>query len=96
MIDLHLKYDNMHKNGMFYALICINNHVITSINYMLLHTPSPQTWIISSPLAIYYRISLQGHFLIFNPTTKEVVYKDMIMLPHVDHSDLDLSLGWLL
>ena len=29
----------MHKNIMFYALICINNHVITSINYMLLGIP---------------------------------------------------------
>ena len=28
MIDMHSKYDNMHKNGMFYALICTNNHVI--------------------------------------------------------------------
>ena len=28
MIDMHSKYDNMHKNEMFYALICINNNVI--------------------------------------------------------------------
>ena len=35
MIDMHLKYDNMHKNEKFYALIYINNHVITSINFML-------------------------------------------------------------
>ena len=28
MIDMHSKYDNMYKNGMFYALICINNHII--------------------------------------------------------------------
>ena len=26
---VHSKYDNMHKNGMFYALICLNNHVIS-------------------------------------------------------------------
>ena len=30
MIDMHSKYDNMHKNGMFYALICIDNHIITN------------------------------------------------------------------
>ena len=24
MIEMHSKYDNMHTNGMFYALICIN------------------------------------------------------------------------
>ena len=28
MIDMYSKYDNMHKNRMFYALIFINNHVI--------------------------------------------------------------------
>ena len=35
MIDMHSKYDNMHNNGIFYALICINNHIIKCINYML-------------------------------------------------------------
>ena len=29
------KYDNMYKNIIFYALIYINNHIITSINCML-------------------------------------------------------------
>ena len=28
MIDMHLRYDNMHNNEMFYVLICINNHII--------------------------------------------------------------------
>ena len=28
MIDMHSKYDNMHNNGMFYALIYINNYII--------------------------------------------------------------------
>ena len=32
MIDMHSKYDNMHKNGMFCANICINNHIIICIN----------------------------------------------------------------
>ena len=36
MIYMHSKYDNMHKNIMFYALIYINNHVITSKSCMLL------------------------------------------------------------
>ena len=35
MIDMYSKYDNMHTNGMFYALICINNHIIEFINCML-------------------------------------------------------------
>ena len=35
MIDMHSKYDNMHKNGLFDALICINNHIIACVNCML-------------------------------------------------------------
>ena len=35
MIDMHSKYDNMHTNGIFNALISINNHVNLCINYML-------------------------------------------------------------
>ena len=27
MIEMHSKYDNMHINGIFYALFCINKHV---------------------------------------------------------------------
>ena len=30
MMNMHLKYDNMHRNVMFYILICINDHIITS------------------------------------------------------------------
>ena len=33
IIDMHSKYDNMHKNRIFYAQIC--NHIITCINCML-------------------------------------------------------------
>ena len=32
---MHSKCDNMHKNDIFYTLICINNHEITSISCML-------------------------------------------------------------
>ena len=35
MIEMHSKYDNMHTNGMFYALICINNHVLSCYDCML-------------------------------------------------------------
>ena len=35
MINMHSKYVNMHMNDMFYALICINNHVIVSVSCML-------------------------------------------------------------
>ena len=40
MIDMHSKYDNMHKNGMFYALICINNCIIACENCILSITHS--------------------------------------------------------
>ena len=35
MIDMHSKYDIKYENEMFYALIWINNHIITCINFML-------------------------------------------------------------
>ena len=35
MIDMKSKYDNMHTNGIFNALNCINNHVNPCINCML-------------------------------------------------------------
>ena len=36
MTDIDSKYNNMHKNGMFYTLIFINYHVIIDINFMFL------------------------------------------------------------
>ena len=35
MIEIYLKYDNMHIFAVINALICINKHVITCINSML-------------------------------------------------------------
>ena len=35
MIDIHSKYDNMHKNEIFDAIIYINNQIITIINCTL-------------------------------------------------------------
>ena len=35
MMNIHSKYDNKYKNGMFYAFICISDHVIISIICML-------------------------------------------------------------
>ena len=32
---MHSRYVNMHKNEMLYVLICINNHIITCMNYIL-------------------------------------------------------------
>ena len=50
MIDMHSKYDIMQKNRIFYALICINNHVIACYACMLsamwrnLNGPSEIQW----------------------------------------------------
>ena len=35
MIDMHLKFNNMHINRILNALNCINNHLNSCINYML-------------------------------------------------------------
>ena len=35
MVHKHSKYDNMQKNGMFYALICTNNQIISYYNFMI-------------------------------------------------------------
>ena len=35
MIEIYLKYDNMHKFGILNVFICINNYVISCINSML-------------------------------------------------------------
>ena len=32
---MYSNYDNMHKNEIFYALICINNQIISCLNYIL-------------------------------------------------------------
>ena len=39
MIGMHSKYDYMHKNVIFYALIYINNHIIACSNCMLSFYP---------------------------------------------------------
>ena len=38
MTNVHSKYDNMYKNEIFHALICINNHIISCLNFMLSDT----------------------------------------------------------
>ena len=41
MIDMYSNYDNMHTNVIFYALICINNHIIVCVNCILLIVTPP-------------------------------------------------------
>ena len=38
MIEMHSNYDNMHINVMFYALNCMNNHVLSCYDCMLSST----------------------------------------------------------
>ena len=57
MIEIYLKYGNMHTFGVINAFICINNHVISFISSMLSQRP---TGIISSLLEIHYVISLES------------------------------------
>ena len=40
MIEMYLKYDNMHANRIFNALNCINNNVNSCTNYMFSRTSS--------------------------------------------------------
>ena len=44
MIEMYLKYDNMHTNRKINAFICINNHINSCINCMLLVTPFASIW----------------------------------------------------
>ena len=55
MIDMHSKYDNMHNNRMFSALICMNNLIITCINCML-STPKSGEDVLSNKLKDYFMI----------------------------------------
>ena len=50
MIEILLKYDNMHIIGVINALNCINNHIITCINSMLSFNVFIQTHLSSSSL----------------------------------------------
>ena len=45
MMNMHSKYDNIHRDGMNYTLKCTINHVISSINCMLLVLPNPIHWL---------------------------------------------------
>ena len=87
MIDIYSKHDNMHKNGMFYALICFNNHIIFCINYML----SKDNRKIERQCPIFaflYSLSLTtlGIFRSFNQLNR----LDILILESIDFSLLEL------
>ena len=43
MIDIYSKYNDIHKNEMFYVLIWINDHIISCIIYILSHAHNKLT-----------------------------------------------------
>ena len=76
MIDMHLKYDNMHTNGTFNVLNCMNNHVDSCINCMLststsgIHVflASRSSWVIDSG-ASAHMIGTPSTLSYLTPTT---------------------------
>ena len=61
MINMHSKFDNMHKNGMVYALVYINNIIITYRNFMLSstykrgqHMATSNAWIQTDVASIFH------------------------------------------
>ena len=51
-MNIHSKYNNMHRNGMFNALICIINHVNTIINCM---------YVMNDPSELYFMLKTYLH-----------------------------------
>ena len=68
MIDMHSKNDNMHTNGMFYALICINNHIIACYDFIYQRATAPSLHLVSRrpPLFSLPRSSLSRLSPIFS------------------------------
>ena len=66
MMNLHSKYDNMHKIGMIYTLKYTNIHVILSINYML---------------SVTWQSSNHNHFMSFiNKSIEGVAIRDYLWM----------------
>ena len=63
-MNMHSKYDNLHKNGMTYALKFINNHVISTLNYMLSHNGKSYFVTPSSFIASHSHTNYLSHLLV--------------------------------
>ena len=72
MIDMDSKYDNMHKSGMFYALICIDNHIIICMNYMLsiskIPDPTTDALLMGRDATPSYHVYIVAHKIICRPS----------------------------
>ena len=75
MIDIYSKYDNMHKNGMFYALICINNHIIACQSCVLSIIRNIKVKNHNAP-----KIWLLHHCGIYSACCEAIVYKQVTKL----------------
>ena len=60
MIEIYLKYDNMHIFGMINAIICINNNVISCINSILSDTKDT-LWMDDRVLIMTYESLATGY-----------------------------------
>ena len=69
MIEMHSKYDNMHENGIFYAVICINNHVFACEDCMS-SVPTDTRWV-DSNATIHVSVSIQGYLHFWKPRSEE-------------------------
>ena len=70
MIDIHSKHDNMHKNDIFYGLICINNHINSCKNRML-SNPTVDHWPIVKRVLRYLKGTI-NYSLIYEKGTKDL------------------------
>ena len=68
MIDIHSRHDNMYKNGISYALICINSLIISCVNCMLSSIRFSHVMIVYVILELRHKIILliDDHFLIMS------------------------------
>ena len=101
-MNIYLKYDNMHRNIILYALICINSLVNISINYIL--SPLPTLSLFSSmnfPLSLQFSLTtfpLPRSSISYPPNTPIIFPLPviiLILLPSFHHSSSFLSLFFL-
>ena len=78
MIKLHSKYDNMHKNEIFYALICINNHIF-ECQYCKLSDTKDMLWMDNRILIMTYEYFASFHLMFSSKFWKFIYLKTKLM-----------------
>ena len=82
MIDIHSKHYNMHKNGIFYALIFINNQIISFVNRML-SNPTVDHWTTAKRVLRYLKGTIN-----YGPIYEKDV-KDLKVIGYCDSDFVD-------